>query len=181
METQKAGPKTRRRIIIVGVVALLAGVAALALYATGVLRVPEKTAPPSFTRTEVKRSAASQTVSDMAYKQFFLGDTDGAVATIDKALETEKITIDRIYLLRDKGDIQMNSGRYDDAIATYQQAVALDPDSAVTREGLGFAYEGAGQKDNARATFQKQLELAQKTGLQIQIEDATRNLHEVDS
>lgn len=56
--------------------------------------------------------------------------------------------------LRLKGDVLLNMGRVDDAIAAYRQAVARGPDVSGAHYDLGNGYLAAGQPEKALAEFE---------------------------
>ncbi len=60
------------------------------------------------------------------------------------------------------GIVYADLGRYDDAIAAYQRASALDPKFAAPHNGLGNVYRDLGRHDDAIAAFQRAIELDPK-------------------
>ncbi|MEM6426124.1 MAG: tetratricopeptide repeat protein, partial [Cyanobacteria bacterium P01_D01_bin.128] len=60
------------------------------------------------------------------------------------------------------GDVYRDQGRYDDAIAAYQQAINLDPKDAYPYNGLGDVYRVQGRYDDAIAAYIKAIELDSK-------------------
>ena len=56
----------------------------------------------------------------------------------------------------------MSLGRNDEAIAAYQQAIALDPKYAYPHNGLGNVYRSLGRNDEAIAAYQQAIALDPK-------------------
>lgn len=67
---------------------------------------------------------------------------------------------DHPVLLYALGDVKMKMQRYDEAIATFSQLAALGLHQNLVHTSLGLCYEGVGRKEEARAQFQKAIELA---------------------
>jgi tetratricopeptide (TPR) repeat protein len=59
-----------------------------------------------------------------------------------------------------KGDSALRSGRVDEALAEYQQALSKDPKFAPAHRGLGSVYVMQGRDSDAKAAYQKYLALA---------------------
>ena len=59
----------------------------------------------------------------------------------------------------DHGRACLDKGKYDDAIADYDKAIALDPNDAGAYTNRGVAYGRKGDKDQAIADFRKVLEI----------------------
>ena len=59
----------------------------------------------------------------------------------------------------DHGRACLDKGKYDDAIADYDKAIALDPNVALAYTNRRVAYEQKGDKDQAIADFRKVLEI----------------------
>jgi tetratricopeptide (TPR) repeat protein len=59
----------------------------------------------------------------------------------------------------DHGKACLDKGKYDDAIADYTKAIALDPNVATAYTHRGLAYGRKGEVDRAIADFSKVLEL----------------------
>ena len=57
------------------------------------------------------------------------------------------------------GDLYLEDGRYDEAIAEYRASVVLNGDSAVTQYNLGYALSIRGRRDEAIAAFERALQL----------------------
>lgn len=56
------------------------------------------------------------------------------------------------------------AGRFDDAVAQFKQAMALDPNYVAAYMHCGIALREAGRVDDAKATLHKGLEVAQRIG-----------------
>jgi Flp pilus assembly protein TadD len=54
----------------------------------------------------------------------------------------------------------MKTQRYDEAIATFSQLAARNLHQNLVHTSLGLCYEGVGKKEEARAEFQKAIEVA---------------------
>ena len=59
----------------------------------------------------------------------------------------------------DHGRACLDKGKYDDAIADYDKAIALDPNVALAYTNRGGAYYMKGDKDQTIADFCKALEI----------------------
>ncbi len=59
----------------------------------------------------------------------------------------------------DHGRACLDKGKYDDAIADYTKAIALDPEDAAAYTNRGEVYEEKGDKEQAIADFRKALEI----------------------
>lgn len=57
------------------------------------------------------------------------------------------------------GDLRLEEGRVDDAIAEYRRSLALNPDSASTHFNLGFALSVRSRRDEAMAQFRDAIRL----------------------
>ncbi len=57
------------------------------------------------------------------------------------------------------GDLHLEDGRVDEAIAEYRRSLALNPDSASTHYNLGFALSVRGRRDDAIAQFRDAIRL----------------------
>jgi len=57
------------------------------------------------------------------------------------------------------GDLRLEEGRMDDAIAEYRRSLALNPDSASTHYNLGFALSVRGRRDEAMMQFRDAIRL----------------------
>ncbi len=60
------------------------------------------------------------------------------------------------------GNVYADLGRKDEAIASYQKAIELDPKDAKAYNNLGIVYDDMGRKDEAIASYQKAIELDPK-------------------
>jgi len=59
----------------------------------------------------------------------------------------------------DHGGACLDKGKYDDAIADYDKAIALDPNDAIAYTDRGIAYGKKGEFDRAIADLRKVLEI----------------------
>jgi len=57
------------------------------------------------------------------------------------------------------GVVKDDAGQYEEAMAAYQQAIALDPNYALPHNGLGLAYHAQGQYEEAMAAYQQAIAL----------------------
>ncbi|MBS0208102.1 MAG: tetratricopeptide repeat protein [Planctomycetes bacterium] len=69
-----------------------------------------------------------------------------------------KSQLARAYQYR--GEIRLRLGKYDEAIADFNDAVLLDANNSSTYRSRGYAWKGKGDLDNAIADFNKCLRLA---------------------
>jgi len=67
---------------------------------------------------------------------------------------------DHSVLLFALGDANMKSQRYDEAVAAFSQLAPRNLYQNVIHTNLGLCYENLGKKDDAKAQFQKAIELA---------------------
>ena len=58
------------------------------------------------------------------------------------------------------GDANMKSQRYDEAVAAFSQLAVRNLYPNLIHTNLGLCYENLGKKDQAKAQFQKAIELA---------------------
>ncbi|MBE9066530.1 tetratricopeptide repeat protein [Leptolyngbya cf. ectocarpi LEGE 11479] len=78
-----------------------------------------------------------------------------AVETLKKGLELSE----EAYAVNWLGLAYQAQERYDEAIASYQKAIALDPDYATAYNNLGTTYSELKQYDDAIASYQKAIAL----------------------
>lgn len=82
---------------------------------------------------------------------FHSDDTDGAVAITRRlASDNTKGTYCHLY-----GCALNKAGQYREATAAFQETLRLDPTIETTYTNLGFAYEGLGETEAARQSFQQ--------------------------
>jgi tetratricopeptide (TPR) repeat protein len=93
---------------------------------------------------------------DRGNEQYNLGDFEGAIASLDKALE---IKADYHVAWYSRGVTLSNLGRVEDAIASYDKALELKPDYHEAWYNRGFALRNLGRWEEAIASFDKALEL----------------------
>ena len=79
------------------------------------------------------------------------GDVDGAIAQLREGIRLSNSALCHLSL----GNLLLRNGRRDEAIASYQKAVALDPNHAIAHANLGTALlEKKECRDEAIASFQ---------------------------
>jgi superkiller protein 3 len=59
------------------------------------------------------------------------------------------------------GDVLSRQGKIDEALAVYQQGVAMAPEHPVVRYNLAYCLARKGRREDALACYQKALELAE--------------------
>jgi Flp pilus assembly protein TadD len=65
-------------------------------------------------------------------------------------------------LLYALGDLYMKTNRFRDAADSWNRLAAREPSHRLVHTSLGLCYESLGEKEQARAQFQKALEVAPK-------------------
>jgi tetratricopeptide (TPR) repeat protein len=88
-----------------------------------------------------------------------LGDNKSARAQLDKLLEHRP---DQPLYLYWVGRLDYYQRRYEDAVATLNKVVKLDPGSARAWDSLGLAYDMMGESNNAEQAFARAVELNRK-------------------
>ena len=76
---------------------------------------------------------------------------------IEQLLTAQRYAPDHPVMLYALGDAYYKAGRYDDAIAAFTRLSRRDPQ---VYTGLGLCYEGKGDKEQARANYQRAIEVA---------------------
>lgn len=79
---------------------------------------------------------------------------------LDHLLAAQRYAPDHLVMLYALGDLYYKMGRFDDAIATFNQLKARDPQHRAVYTGLGLCYESKGDKAQARANYQRAIEVA---------------------
>jgi len=92
---------------------------------------------------------------------FFLERTDDARAMFERSLELEPNST----ALNNLGTMDLQEGRFADAIDRFEASVKLDPGSYVTWGNLGHAYHLGPKPRKAPAAYRKAIELAEKDRL----------------
>ena len=95
---------------------------------------------------EVRRNAAL----DRALKALRLGETDRALEHIDAAIAIDQHAA---HLHQIKGSILFHAERYDEALASYDQAFALNDRSAEAMLGAGLTLAKLGRDGDAEARY----------------------------
>ncbi|MEG4581573.1 tetratricopeptide repeat protein [Microcoleus sp. MON1_C5] len=93
---------------------------------------------------------------DRGNEQYNLGDFEGAIASLDKALE---IKPDYHVAWYSRGVTLGNLGRVEDAIASYDKALEIKPDYHEAWYNRGLALRNLGRLEEVIASFDKALEL----------------------
>ncbi len=109
-----------------------------------------------------------------------LGDVQSQIGAFEQAIQSYHKSIrlvpnfveafrsmaDTYHVLGQKGGEQYALGMihlaglsYDDAVKALRESVRIDPQRGEAYEGLGLALESLGQKDEARTSYQKAMEL----------------------
>jgi serine/threonine-protein kinase len=86
--------------------------------------------------------------AELAQAYLWLGDTAGASSEARRTLELNPFFFMAYHHL---GVAQVLEGRYDEAVATFEQGVKVAPQQAVLRGGLSVAHAGAGRRAAAEA------------------------------
>ena len=99
----------------------------------------------------------AQAVNKLALVALARGDRGAAQRLLALALELDPRCVAAIV---NQGNLLLEDGRPDDAVAVYQRALAIDADSADAHHNLGVAYRRLGRRaDSVR-------ELRRATGLE---------------
>lgn len=87
------------------------------------------------------------------------GDFENAIEYYNKAINES--TTDKGKYLNRLGFLLTDLGKYDEAVKMLQKAIELDP-NPIYFENLGYAYENAGNKPEAKIWYLKALEIAKQ-------------------
>jgi len=81
-----------------------------------------------------------------------LGKYEIAIDLLNKAIQNDST---RDYLYCNLGSLLKSQGRLDEAVASYRNALAINPDYAEARNNLGIALKAQGKLDEAIASYQR--------------------------
>lgn len=95
--------------------------------------------------------ARASTLSNLAVTCLKLGKAEKALNALDAVLAQSPPDAGETWFLR--GQALQQLGRYDDAIASYRQAVALDPRRALAWSNLGGLLKDHGRRDEAADAY----------------------------
>ncbi len=90
-----------------------------------------------------------------------IGEIERAVATVGRALEEDPGIVEGHMLL---GNFLRESERFDDAVAAFQAALALDSEHHEAIYSLALAYKETGRLEDARAGFERAAALDPRNG-----------------
>ena len=90
------------------------------------------------------------------------GDRTAAHAVADELLREDSKDARSLFL---KGQLLVQDGKRDDALARFQAATAADPNSAEMQFALGRSYADQGDLDSARRAFNEVLRLNPRAGI----------------
>ncbi len=86
-----------------------------------------------------------------------IGRQDEALAELEQLRSRDPLN--RRLALLWKGIILVQGRRFDEALQSYQEAQAVEPDKAVPSFALGYVYAGKGSYDEAVANYKKSVDL----------------------
>jgi tetratricopeptide (TPR) repeat protein len=86
------------------------------------------------------------------------GDVEAALAEFDQVIDKGTTRVAELHT--DVGTVLHKQGRHEEAIKSFEEAVAFDPDLARPYAGLGNSYLAAGRLEEARSSLKKALELS---------------------
>jgi serine/threonine-protein kinase len=89
---------------------------------------------------------------------FQLGKYDEAIPYFQRAIQLQPSSLAYSNL----GSVYFYLKRYSDSVPMFQKAVELNPNDQLTMGNLADAYRWSGQKDSAKATYEKAIALAYK-------------------
>jgi len=89
---------------------------------------------------------------DRARQQFLAGDLDGALKTVDASIEMND-SVAKSHALR--GRIMLEAGRLEQAIPSFQRALAVDPEHVDAHYFLGIINERFRQHDEALSHYEE--------------------------
>ncbi len=99
---------------------------------------------------------------DLARAHFFLGTARRSLGEYEQALEHLQVAADQYprdrVVLGQIGRLQFLERRYDDAIATFQSLLSIDPEDLDAHYNLMLSHQGAGNQDEAareRALYER--------------------------
>ena len=121
-----------------------------------------------FTRlTELKPNDATP-VYQLGAMYLALGDRARARQNFERSLQLQPNASSFTNL----GTIAYVEGRYADAVHAYEEAISVAPSVALYRRNLGDAYQKLNRMDDARAAYQKAIDLAEEA-LTVNPSDST--------
>lgn len=101
--------------------------------------------------------------TDDSAQRCFTDDGDAAVAACTHAIESGRFIGPELAAIYDNRAIELRQiGQYDRAIADYSEAIRHDAQLTGAYTGRGLAYEGANEREKAKADYRKVLTLAPK-------------------
>jgi len=115
----------------------------------------------------------------LGYALRFVGDYPGAEKAFQRYTE---LIPDQPNPYDSYAELLMKMGRYDESIASYEEALAIDPNFVASYVGIGTNQMFMGQLEDARSTFSKVEENARNNGerRQARFWTAASYLHEGD-
>jgi tetratricopeptide (TPR) repeat protein len=105
--------------------------------------------------TALQKRRAPDEFADAAAREAE-GDLDGAEAGYRRVIESDRTYLDAYLNL---GCLLSESGRYDEAIEVWRQALLETPDHHLLHFNLGVALEDAGRLEQALIAYRRCLEL----------------------
>ncbi|TIO74787.1 MAG: tetratricopeptide repeat protein [Mesorhizobium sp.] len=112
--------------------------------------------PPGMQQSQPSVAAAVETLA----KQLGQGkDQPSAKLSASKMLEAAQATDPRVLSAVQSGDTFSDAGKYDQAIAEYEKAIALDPNSPLAYFGRGKAWAAKRAYDLAIADYDRVIQL----------------------
>ncbi len=79
---------------------------------------------------------------------------------LDQLQAAQRFAPDHLVLLYALGDLYMKTNRYREAADSWNRLAAREPSHRLVHTSLGLCYESLGEKEQARAQFQKAIEVA---------------------
>ncbi|HDP97259.1 MAG TPA: tetratricopeptide repeat protein [Euryarchaeota archaeon] len=105
-------------------------------------------------------------VRALAKTHFFLGNIDEAINLLDQAISVE--TRPEFWL--ERGEYLRKSGRHDEAIASYQQTIAIDSNQIRAYKALIYLLRNLGRDEDA-VRFEADMKLALEPGAAAKLEE----------
>jgi Flp pilus assembly protein TadD len=107
------------------------------------------------------RTPTSEDLRNVALDYVLLGDYPDADHWAQRALQSDLHDPENLYVL---GRIRYGTGKFEDAVKYFEEALAISPDNVKVENNLGLAYEGLNEVDKGIDAYQKAIVFGDKSG-----------------